>query len=77
MDILYIPDQKLWSRSELDKKKKQDGHFVKKLLSCKKNYWAKNTFAKKSKQICSLKMKAATKLHSNIKIFILQTYSGI
>ena len=32
---------------------------------------------KKSQQTCCLKMKTATKLHSIVEIFILQTYSGI
>ena len=44
----------------------------------KKIYKAKCTFEKKkSKQIRYLKTKTTTKLHSNVKIFILQMYSWI
>ena len=68
-----IPNHKLLCRTELDTKKKLTPFSEKSRPSVKKTYPAKRTL-QKSKQIRCLKTKTTTKLHSNIEIFILQTY---
>ena len=78
-----IPNHKLLSRTELDTKKRQMP-FSEKSRPCVKKPTTPNALLQKkkqknkqSKQIRCLKTKATTKLQSNVKIFILQTYSEI
>ena len=71
--LLY---QKLMNRTELDTKIKRDRRpFSEKSGPCLKKTTRLNALLQKKKHC--LKMKATTKLHSNVEIFILQSYSGI
>ena len=71
------PDHKLLSRTELDTIKKQTP-FCEKSCPCVIKLLSQIHFSKKiSKQIRDLKMRSTAKLHSNVEIFFLQTYSGI
>ena len=69
-----LPNHKLLSRTELDNKKRRTP-LVKKSSLCKKKHTKPNALLQKKKQT-NPPFKTITKLHSNIKVFILQTYSG-